>query len=152
MLVQTGWYGAQRWSGTSPTLRFEMFPHCSSWLPCLAGIGGLAQSLIGVKPFRRHLLPHSPLRPAGSHTIGSKGYGDPYTFDNEYYRALLRRPWLDPKVRNGEDLIIESRDGACVLSAGTAAPGCLAAKAVPGLLIPRGTGQHNDCSLGSLRA
>lgn len=34
---------------------------------------------------------------SGSHTIGSKGYGDPYTFDNEYYRALLRRPWLDPK-------------------------------------------------------
>lgn len=48
-------------------------------------------------------------RPAGSHTIGSKGYGDPYTFDNEYYRALLRRPWLDPKVRKGGDQVTERR-------------------------------------------
>lgn len=29
----------------------------------------------------------------GAHTLGSKGFGDPLTFDNEYYRILLRRPW-----------------------------------------------------------
>lgn len=28
--------------------------------------------------------------------LGSKGYGDPVTFDNVYYTALLREPWDDP--------------------------------------------------------
>lgn len=27
--------------------------------------------------------------------LGNKGFGDPVTFDNEYYKALQRRPWED---------------------------------------------------------
>lgn len=34
---------------------------------------------------------------SGAHTLGSKGFGDPVTFDNVYYKELLRKPWLDPK-------------------------------------------------------
>lgn len=25
--------------------------------------------------------------------LGTKGFGDPVTFDNEYYRSLLKKPW-----------------------------------------------------------
>lgn len=32
---------------------------------------------------------------SGSHTLGSKGYGDPVTFDNTYYKTLLQQPWVD---------------------------------------------------------
>jgi catalase (peroxidase I) len=28
---------------------------------------------------------------------GSKGFGDPVTFDNAYYVSLLKKPWLDTK-------------------------------------------------------
>ena len=28
--------------------------------------------------------------------LGSKGFGDPVTFDNAYYPALLAKPWADP--------------------------------------------------------
>ncbi|KAL0739324.1 hypothetical protein Bca4012_015534 [Brassica carinata] len=30
---------------------------------------------------------------SGAHTIGSKGFGDPFTFDNAYYKILLEKPW-----------------------------------------------------------
>lgn len=29
----------------------------------------------------------------GSHTLGGKGFGDPLTFDNQYYSSLLDKPW-----------------------------------------------------------
>jgi len=29
----------------------------------------------------------------GAHTLGNKGFGDPVTFDNAYYTALLAKPW-----------------------------------------------------------
>lgn len=32
---------------------------------------------------------------SGAHTLGSKGYGDPVTFDNTYYKSLLQKPWLN---------------------------------------------------------
>lgn len=32
---------------------------------------------------------------SGSHTLGSKGYGDPLTFDNTYFKELLNKPWND---------------------------------------------------------
>ena len=28
--------------------------------------------------------------------LGSKGFGEPLSFDNEYYKSLLRKPWEDP--------------------------------------------------------
>lgn len=32
---------------------------------------------------------------SGAHTLGGKGFGDPVTFDNAYYTALLAKPWLN---------------------------------------------------------
>ena len=31
-----------------------------------------------------------------AHTLGSKGFGDPLTFDNTYYKTLLEAPWAQP--------------------------------------------------------
>ncbi|KAG6544271.1 hypothetical protein Mapa_014274 [Marchantia paleacea] len=31
---------------------------------------------------------------SGAHSVGGKGFGDPYTFDNIYYKILLDKPWL----------------------------------------------------------
>ncbi|KAI5673402.1 hypothetical protein M9H77_13766 [Catharanthus roseus] len=31
---------------------------------------------------------------SGAHTIGSKGFGDPFVFDNSYFKILLEKPWL----------------------------------------------------------
>ena len=31
----------------------------------------------------------------GSHTLGNKGFGEPLSFDNEYYASLLRKPWVN---------------------------------------------------------
>ena len=28
--------------------------------------------------------------------LGNKGFGDPLTFDNQYYKSLLQKPWDDP--------------------------------------------------------
>lgn len=36
--------------------------------------------------------------------LGSKGYGDPLTFDPIYFSELLRKPWLD-KSNNMADMI-----------------------------------------------
>lgn len=33
---------------------------------------------------------------SGAHTLGSKGFGDPLTFDNTYYKTLLDAPWAKP--------------------------------------------------------
>lgn len=33
---------------------------------------------------------------AGCLPAGGKGFGDPVTFDNAYYTALLQKPWLNP--------------------------------------------------------
>lgn len=35
---------------------------------------------------------------AGAHTLGSKGFGDPLTFDNAYYTALRQKPWAAPNA------------------------------------------------------
>eukprot|EP00775_Hariotina_reticulata_P002881 gene2881-3172_t len=32
---------------------------------------------------------------SGAHTLGGKGFGDPVTFDNAYYTALIAKPWLN---------------------------------------------------------
>ncbi|KAL2622123.1 hypothetical protein R1flu_002328 [Riccia fluitans] len=34
---------------------------------------------------------------SGAHTVGGKGFGDPNTFDNAYYKILLQKPWLGDK-------------------------------------------------------
>ena len=30
--------------------------------------------------------------------LGTKGFGDPVTFDNTYYQTLLKKPWKNPLV------------------------------------------------------
>ncbi|CAK7353700.1 unnamed protein product [Dovyalis caffra] len=30
---------------------------------------------------------------SGAHTLGSKGFGSPFVFDNSYYKILLEKPW-----------------------------------------------------------
>jgi len=34
---------------------------------------------------------------SGAHTIGNKGFGGPYAFDNTYYKELLKKPWTNTK-------------------------------------------------------
>ncbi|CAO2816953.1 unnamed protein product [Amaranthus hypochondriacus] len=31
---------------------------------------------------------------SGAHTLGSKGFGSPFVFDNSYYKILLEKPWM----------------------------------------------------------
>ncbi|XP_015085858.1 putative L-ascorbate peroxidase 6 isoform X2 [Solanum pennellii] len=31
---------------------------------------------------------------SGAHTLGSKGFGNPTVFDNEYFKILMKKPWL----------------------------------------------------------
>ncbi|KAK4277171.1 hypothetical protein QN277_015209 [Acacia crassicarpa] len=31
---------------------------------------------------------------SGAHTLGSKGFGSPISFDNSYYKVLLEKPWM----------------------------------------------------------
>ncbi|XP_061341023.1 putative L-ascorbate peroxidase 6 isoform X2 [Gastrolobium bilobum] len=31
---------------------------------------------------------------SGAHTLGSKGFGSPTSFDNSYYKILLEKPWM----------------------------------------------------------
>ncbi|KAK9862530.1 hypothetical protein WJX84_005324 [Apatococcus fuscideae] len=38
---------------------------------------------------------------SGAHTLGSKGFGDPVTFDNTYYQTLLKKPWKNPLLYMG---------------------------------------------------
>lgn len=33
--------------------------------------------------------------------LGNKGFGDAVTFDNAYYPALLKKPWMDAKDTMG---------------------------------------------------
>ncbi len=49
----------------------------------------------GPHPAPRRLSGHLAAASA-SLRAGSKGYGDPYTFDNVYYKELLKKPWLNP--------------------------------------------------------
>jgi L-ascorbate peroxidase len=39
---------------------------------------------------------------AGAHTIGGKGFGDAYTFDNAYYVTLVADPWHKPDMTKDE--------------------------------------------------
>ena len=39
---------------------------------------------------------------AGSHTIGGKGFGEPYDFDNSYFVTLLKKPWSAPNATKDE--------------------------------------------------
>jgi L-ascorbate peroxidase len=43
------------------------------------------------------LSPQDFIALSGSHTLGSKGYGDPLTFDNTYFTLLLEKPWENKK-------------------------------------------------------
>ena len=37
--------------------------------------------------------------------LGSKGFGDPLTFDNAYYTALLKKPWAAPNADSMAQMI-----------------------------------------------
>lgn len=50
------------------------------------------------------ISPKEFLALCGSHTLGSKGYGDPLTFDNTYYKTLLKKPWEDKNDPMGEHI------------------------------------------------
>lgn len=69
-------------------------------------------------PLRDHcslsaaLLPPPPCRPPLLQ-LGSKGYGDPLTFDNTYYKTLLQKPWEDKSNSMGEH--IGGWRGVCVV-------------------------------------
>jgi L-ascorbate peroxidase len=43
------------------------------------------------------LSPQDFIALSGSHTLGSKGYGDPLTFDNTYFTLLIEKPWENKK-------------------------------------------------------
>ena len=51
-----------------------------------------ARSLTPLAPPRPALTPR-PLASSQQPQLGSKGYGDPVTFDNTYYKTLLDKPW-----------------------------------------------------------
>lgn len=44
---------------------------------------------------------------AGAHTIGGKGFGDMYTFDNAYYVTLVADPWHKPNMTKDEASMAE---------------------------------------------
>jgi len=45
---------------------------------------------------------------SGAHTLGSKGFGEPYSFDNFYYKDMLKKVWLDKSDPMNEMIGIES--------------------------------------------
>ncbi|BDA46786.1 Putative L-ascorbate peroxidase 6 [Coccomyxa sp. Obi] len=63
--------------------------------------GRLPEETLSAEALRLHfaamgMSPQELVALSGAHTLGSKGYGDPVTFDNVYYTALLKKPWDDP--------------------------------------------------------
>lgn len=51
-----------------------------------------AEELIAVFQ-KKGFEPREFIALSGAHTLGSKGFGDPLTFDNVYYSSLLNKPW-----------------------------------------------------------
>ncbi len=45
-----------------------------------------------------HTLTHPHAVLLSTQPTGGKGFGDPVTFDNNYYTSLLAKPWLDPTL------------------------------------------------------
>lgn len=71
-------------------------------MPCHAlacAPGAPARPLLTV----RRPAPPPPCRPPLLQ-LGSKGYGDPLTFDNTYYKTLLQKPWEDKSNSMGEHI------------------------------------------------
>ena len=46
-------------------------------------------------PPKKHTDKPPPSHKHDDHNLGSKGFGDPVTFDNAYYTALLAKPWTN---------------------------------------------------------
>ncbi|CAA7025420.1 unnamed protein product [Microthlaspi erraticum] len=51
---------------------------------------------------------------SGAHTIGSKGFGDPFTFDNAYYKILLEKPWTSTTTSKMTSMVGLPSDHALV--------------------------------------
>ncbi|KAJ7966185.1 Ascorbate peroxidase [Quillaja saponaria] len=51
---------------------------------------------------------------SGAHTIGSKGFGNPTSFDNSYYKTLLEKPWKSSAASGMTSMIGLPSDHALV--------------------------------------
>ncbi len=85
--------------------------------------------------------------------LGGKGFGAPDVFDNAYYLALLKKPWLDPNDKMGSMIGLPSdhvlpEDPECVeviqVRAMAQKPDLLLARKRPGgRRIPRTKGERD---------
>ncbi|KAL2346711.1 hypothetical protein Fmac_000711 [Flemingia macrophylla] len=56
---------------------------------------------------------------SGAHTLGSKGFGSPISFDNSYYKVLLEKPWTSPGAGCMLDLATGSSHDLCPVFPGS---------------------------------
>ena len=67
---------------------------------CLPAVSHLRRS-----PTAKRTLPRPPLKTTHP---GGKGFGDPVTFDNTYFTALIAKPWLKPNDPMAEHIGLPS--------------------------------------------
>ena len=67
----------------------------------------MPEQTLGGKEMREHfarsgITTRDMVALAGAHTIGGKGFGDAYTFDNAYYATLVADPWHKANMTKDE--------------------------------------------------